>query len=108
LRDKREALATLVSAENGKILSEADGEVQEMLDIADFAIGQARMLYGRTMPSERPAHRMYEQWHPLGPIAVITAFNLSALWIHRVMKVLRLAIEEESPGLKPGEIQLFA
>jgi aldehyde dehydrogenase (NAD+) len=81
LRDKREALATLLSAENGKFLSEADGEVQEMLDIADFAIGQARMLYGRTMPSERPAHRMYEQWHPLGPIAVITAFNFPvAVW----------------------------
>jgi aldehyde dehydrogenase (NAD+) len=81
LRAKRAALATLVSLETGKIRTEAEGEVQEMLDIADFAIGQARMLYGRTMPSERPAHRMYEQWHPLGPIGVVTAFNFPvAVW----------------------------
>ena len=61
--------------ETGKLKEEGDGEVQEMIDMADFATGQARMLYGKTMHSERPLHRMYEQWHPLGPVGVITAFN---------------------------------
>jgi aldehyde dehydrogenase (NAD+) len=65
----------------GKIKEEGTGEVQEMIDIADFAVGQSRMLYGKTMHSERPNHRMYEQWHPLGPIGVITAFNFPvAVW----------------------------
>jgi aldehyde dehydrogenase (NAD+) len=65
----------------GKIKAEGDGEVQEMIDIADFAVGQSRMLYGKTMHSERPGHRMYEQWHPLGPVGVITAFNFpAAVW----------------------------
>src|SRR5207344_707433 len=60
---------------------EGDGEVQEMIDMADFAVGQSRMLYGATMQSERPSHRMYEQWHPLGPVGVITAFNFPvAVW----------------------------
>src|SRR5437868_2488433 len=75
LRGHKDALGTLVSLENGKIKAEGDGEVQEMIDIADFAVGQSRMLYGKTMPSERPRHRMMEQWHPLGVVGVITAFN---------------------------------
>src|SRR5438552_7109552 len=61
--------------ETGKIIAEAEGEVQEMIDICDFAVGLSRQLYGRTMASERPGHRLTEQWHPLGPVGVITAFN---------------------------------
>ena len=81
LREKKDFLGSLVSLEMGKIKQEGDGEVQEMIDIADFAIGQSRMLYGKTMPSERRAHRMYEQWHPLGPVGIITAFNFPvAVW----------------------------
>ncbi len=81
LREKKDDLGTLVSLEVGKIKAEGDGEVQEMIDMADFAVGQSRMLYGSTMQSERPAHRMSEQWHPLGPIGVITAFNFPvAVW----------------------------
>ncbi|MGQ0667358.1 MAG: L-piperidine-6-carboxylate dehydrogenase [Nitrospiraceae bacterium] len=81
LREKKDQLGTLVSLEVGKIKPEGDGEVQEMIDMADFAIGQSRMLYGATMQSERPAHRMSEQWHPLGPVGVITAFNFPvAVW----------------------------
>jgi aldehyde dehydrogenase (NAD+) len=75
LRDVRAELGALVSLEMGKILPEGIGEVQEMIDIADFAVGLSRQLYGLTMASERPRHRMYEQWHPLGPVGVITAFN---------------------------------
>ena len=81
LRDKKDMLGDLVSLEMGKIKEEGAGEVQEMIDIADFSVGQSRMLYGKTMHSERPNHRMYEQWHPLGPIGVITAFNFPvAVW----------------------------
>jgi aldehyde dehydrogenase (NAD+) len=81
LRLHKDALGSLVSLENGKIKAEGDGEVQEMIDIADFAVGQSRMLYGNTMHSERPAHRMYEQWHPLGVVGVISAFNFPvAVW----------------------------
>jgi len=81
LRKYKDALGSLVSLEMGKIKQEGDGEVQEMIDIADFAVGQSRMLYGKTMPSERPEHRMYEQWHPLGVVGVITAFNFPvAVW----------------------------
>ena len=81
LRDNKDALGSLVSLENGKIKAEGDGEVQEMIDIADFAVGQSRMLYGNTMHSERPSHRMYEQWHPLGVVGTITAFNFPvAVW----------------------------
>ncbi len=81
LREKKDHLGTLVSLEVGKIKAEGDGEVQEMIDMADFAVGQSRMLYGATMQSERPAHRMSEQWHPLGPVGVITAFNFPvAVW----------------------------
>jgi aldehyde dehydrogenase (NAD+) len=86
LREYKDALGTLVALENGKIKAEGDGEVQEMIDIADFAVGQSRMLYGKTMHSERPAHRMYEQWHPLGVVAVITAFNFPvAVWAWNAM-----------------------
>jgi aldehyde dehydrogenase (NAD+) len=75
LRDNLQALGSLVSLEMGKIKAEGLGEVQEMIDIADFAVGQSRMLYGNTMHSERPKHRMYEQWHPLGVVGTISAFN---------------------------------
>src|ERR1700676_197109 len=81
LRQHKRELAELVSLENGKIIDEGLGEVQEMIDMADLAIGQSRMLYGRTMHSERSQHRMYEQWHPLGVVGVITAFNFPvAVW----------------------------
>src|SRR6185295_7769025 len=81
LADHKEDLATLISLEVGKIRSEARGEVQEMIDICDFAVGLSRQLYGRTMPSERPGHRLMETWHPLGVIGVISAFNFpSAVW----------------------------
>jgi aldehyde dehydrogenase (NAD+) len=81
LRRHKSDLGTLVSLENGKILAEGVGEVQEMIDIADFAVGQSRMLYGLTMHSERPQHRMSEQWHPLGVVGIISAFNFPvAVW----------------------------
>jgi aldehyde dehydrogenase (NAD+) len=81
LRRHKTDLGTLVSLENGKILAEGLGEVQEMIDIADFAVGQSRMLYGLTMHSERSQHRMYEQWHPLGVVGIISAFNFPvAVW----------------------------
>lgn len=81
IRKHKDALGTLVSLEMGKSKQEGDGEVQEMIDMADLAVGQARMLYGHTMHSERPLHRMYEQWHPLGIVAVISAFNFPvAVW----------------------------
>jgi aldehyde dehydrogenase (NAD+) len=81
LRLHKDALGTLVSLEMGKIKQEGNGEVQEMIDIADFAVGQSRMLYGSTMHSERPQHRMYEQWHPLGLVGIISAFNFPvAVW----------------------------
>ncbi|MDH3546626.1 MAG: aldehyde dehydrogenase family protein [Gammaproteobacteria bacterium] len=81
LRDNLDALGSLVTLENGKIWAEGIGEVQEMIDIADFAVGQSRMLYGKSMHSERPKHRMYEQWHPLGLVGTITAFNFPvAVW----------------------------
>ena len=86
LREHKDALGTLVSLETGKIKAEGDGEVQEMIDIADFAVGQSRMLYGKSFHSERPAHRMYEQWHPLGVVGVITAFNFPvAVWAWNAM-----------------------
>ncbi|MGH8182723.1 MAG: L-piperidine-6-carboxylate dehydrogenase [Rhodanobacteraceae bacterium] len=81
LRKHKDALGSLVSLEMGKIKPEGDGEVQEMIDIADFAVGQSRMLYGLAMHSERPGHRMYEQWHPLGLVGIISAFNFPvAVW----------------------------
>ena len=81
LREKKEALGDLISLEMGKIRAEGHGEVQEMIDIGDFAVGLSRQLYGLSMHSERAQHRMYEQWHPLGPVGVITAFNFPmAVW----------------------------
>ena len=81
LREKKEALGALVSLECGKIYQEGLGEVQEMIDICDFAVGQARQLYGLTIASERPSHKMREYWQPMGPIGVISAFNFPvAVW----------------------------
>src|ERR1700676_3351638 len=81
LRRFKDDLGTLVTLEMGKILAEGKGEVQEMIDVADFAVGLSRQLYGLTMPSERPQHRMYEQWHPFGVVGVISAFNFPvAVW----------------------------
>ena len=81
LRGHKDALGSLVALEMGKSKPEGDGEVQEMIDIGDFAVGLSRQLYGLTMHSERPGHRMYEQWHPLGLVGVISAFNFPvAVW----------------------------
>jgi aldehyde dehydrogenase (NAD+) len=81
LRDHKADLAELVTLEAGKIRSEAEGEVQEMIDVCDFAVGLSRQLYGKTIASERPGHRLVETWHPIGPVAVITAFNFPvAVW----------------------------
>jgi aldehyde dehydrogenase (NAD+) len=81
LRRHKHALGSLVSLEVGKIKAEGDGEVQEMIDIADYAVGLSRMLGGKTLPSERTRHRLYEQWHPLGVVGVISAFNFPvAVW----------------------------
>lgn len=74
-------LAAVITAEAGKITQESLGEVQEVIDICDFAVGLSRQLYGLTIATERPGHRLAEQWHPLGPIGVITAFNFPmAVW----------------------------
>ena len=89
LREKKDALGRLVSYEMGKSLQEGWGEVQEMIDICDFALGQSRMLYGFTMHSERPSHRMYEQYHPLGIVGIISAFNFPvAVWSWNAMIAL--------------------
>ncbi len=81
LRKHKDALGSLVALEMGKSKPEGDGEVQEMIDIGDFAVGLSRQLYGLTMHSERPGHRMYEQWHPLGLVGIISAFNFPvAVW----------------------------
>ena len=81
LRENKDSLGQLVSYEMGKSLQEGLGEVQEMIDICDFAVGLSRQLYGLTMHSERPNHRMYEQWHPLGIVGIISAFNFPvAVW----------------------------
>jgi aldehyde dehydrogenase (NAD+) len=89
LRARKEDLALLVSLEVGKIRSEALGEIQETIDMCDLAVGQSRMLYGTTLHSERPRHRLYEQWHPLGPIGVISAFNFPvAVWAWNAMLAL--------------------
>jgi aldehyde dehydrogenase (NAD+) len=86
LRKNKEALGKLVSYEMGKSLQEGYGEVQEMIDICDFAVGLSRQLHGLTMHSERPGHRMYEQWHPLGIVAIISAFNFPvAVWSWNAM-----------------------
>ena len=81
LREAKPVLAKMITLESGKILAESLGEVQEMIDICDFAVGLSRQLYGLTIASERPEHRMMEQWHPLGPVLVISAFNFPvAVW----------------------------
>ena len=89
LRTHKEELAALVSWEAGKITQEALGEVQEMIDVCDFAVGLSRQLYGLTIASERPQHRLTEQWHPLGPVGLITAFNFPvAVWAWNAMIAL--------------------
>ncbi len=89
LRKYKDELGRLVSYEMGKSLQEGWGEVQEMIDICDFAVGLSRQLYGLTMHSERPSHRMYEQWHPLGPVGIISAFNFPvAVWSWNAMIAL--------------------
>ncbi len=81
VRERKGDLARLLALECGKILAEAEGEIQEVIDICDFALGLSRQLYGLTLASERPSHRLMEQWHPLGPVGVITAFNFpAAVW----------------------------
>jgi aldehyde dehydrogenase (NAD+) len=86
LRARKADLGLLITLETGKIRSEGEGEVQEMIDMCDFAVGLSRQLYGLTIASERPRHRMIEQWHPLGPIGVITAFNFpAAVWAWNAM-----------------------
>lgn len=85
-RDNKRLLAELITLECGKILQESQGEVQEVIDICDFAVGISRQLHGLTISSERPEHRMMEQWHPLGPVATITAFNFPmAVWAWNAM-----------------------
>ncbi len=85
-REHKDDLGALISLEMGKILPEGKGEVQECIDIADFAVGLSRQIYGLTIASERPSHRMFEQWHPLGVVGVITAFNFPmAVWAWNAM-----------------------
>ena len=100
LRAHQQDLATLVSWEAGKITQESLGEVQEMIDICEFAVGLSRQLYGKTIASERPGHRLAEQWHPLGPIGVISAFNFSRC---------RLGLERgDCLGMwRPGGVEAF-
>ena len=86
LRARKADLGLLVTLETGKIRTEGEGEVQEMIDMCDFAVGLSRQLYGLTIASERPRHRMIEQWQPLGPIGIITAFNFPvAVWAWNAM-----------------------
>jgi aldehyde dehydrogenase (NAD+) len=86
LREHKADLGRLISAEVGKVVSEGEGEVQESVDMADFCVGLSRQLYGLTMHSERPGHRMYEQWHPMGLVGIITAFNFpNAVWAWNAM-----------------------
>ena len=102
LRDSKHALGSLVSAEMGKILTEGEGEIQEAIDIADFAVGLSRQLYGKTMHSERRNHRMYEQWQPLGVVGVITAFNFpAAVWAWNSMIA---AVCGDTVVWKPSEL----
>ncbi len=86
LRERKADLGLLVTLETGKIRSEGEGEIQEMIDMCDFSVGLSRQLYGLTIASERPRHRMMEQWHPLGPVGVVTAFNFpAAVWAWNAM-----------------------
>jgi aldehyde dehydrogenase (NAD+) len=101
LRRHQDDLGLLVTLEVGKIRSEGLGEVQEMIDMADFAVGLSRQLYGLAMHSERPLHRMYEQWHPLGPVGIISAFNFPvAVWAWNSMIA---AVCGDSTLWKPSE-----
>jgi L-aminoadipate-semialdehyde dehydrogenase len=101
LRREKKALGRLVSEESGKILSEGEGEVQEMIDIADFAVGLSRMIGGVTLPSERARHTLEERWHPLGPVGVITAFNFPvAVWAWNAMIA---AVAGDTVIWKPSE-----
>ena len=91
----------LVTLEVGKVRTEGLGEVQEMIDMADFAVGLSRQLYGLSMHTERPLHRMYEQWHPLGPVGIISAFNFPvAVWAWNVDDRRRCAATRRS-GSRP-------
>jgi aldehyde dehydrogenase (NAD+) len=102
LRESRSDLGALVTLEAGKIRSEGLGEVQEMIDMCDFAVGLSRQLYGLTMPSERPRHRLFEQWHPLGVVGVITAFNFPvAVWAWNAAVA---AVCGDSVVWKPSEL----
>lgn len=102
LREHKDDLARLITLEAGKIASESRGEVQEMIDMCDFAVGLSRQLYGRTMPSERPGHRLMETWHPLGTIAIISAFNFPvAVWSWNVALAL---IAGDTVVWKPSEL----
>ncbi|MEM8961381.1 MAG: aldehyde dehydrogenase family protein [Acidobacteriota bacterium] len=102
LREHKEALGKLVTLEMGKVLSEGLGEVQEMIDMVDLAVGMSRQLYGLTMHSERPDHRMYEQWHPFGPVGIITAFNFPvAVWAWNATVA---AVAGNSMIWKPSEV----
>ena len=101
LRDEKKALGTLIARETGKIRIEAEGEVQEMIDVADFAVGLSRQLCGLSMHSERPQHRMLEQWHPLGVVGCITAFNFpAAVW---AWNALLAAVCGDTVVWKPSE-----
>jgi aldehyde dehydrogenase (NAD+) len=102
LREHKDDLGALVTLEVGKIKSEGLGEVQEMIDMCDLAVGMSRQLYGKTMHSERPLHRMYEQWHPLGPVGIITAFNFPvAVWCWNAAVA---AVCGDSMIWKPSEV----
>ena len=95
LRKSKQDLGTLVTLESGKILQEGLGEVQEMIDICDFAVGLSRQLYGLTMPSERPSHRIQEVWHPLGLVGIVSSFNFPvavALLNSSIQNVLIISI----------------
>src|SRR3979409_2219423 len=101
LRDFKKELGQLVTLESGKIVAEGEGEVQEMIDICNLAVGQSRMLYGLTIQSERKFHRLMEQWHPLGLVAVISAFNFPvAVWSWNAALA---AICGDAPIWKPSE-----
>lgn len=102
LRELKQPLGELITREMGKILPEAIGEIQEVIDVCDFAVGLSRQLYGLSMHSERPRHRMYEQWHPLGNVGVITAFNFpAAVWAWNAMIA---AVCGNSIVWKPSEL----
>jgi aldehyde dehydrogenase (NAD+) len=101
LRDAKDELARVVTRETGKVLQESLGEVQEMIDVADFAVGLSRQLYGKSMHSERRSHRMLEQWHPLGVVGVLTAFNFpAAVW---AWNALLAAVCGDTVVWKPSE-----